>query len=183
MGAGPCTVVRAWISLFFVFAAGVCLTACDPRAAHDVTFSIVNRSERTLYLQSPGEPVLSRDGAAIGATFTSCGTVECGACGVFAECGRYLAQVIELGPGQAHEFVWDGKIQHLVNDGCPNQNQGCLERVTPPDGSLDAVTVHADAFIVDESLGAPDEYLEGPISEDSATLDYPAMSRLEIELH
>jgi len=140
-------------------------------------FRLVNAGSRTLYLQTSGMSgtqeflALSRDGQAV--RFTGdCAICECAGCPSCAVCGRALAKVSALEPGDVYDLGWDGMEWIVEERGC-REDLDC-ERPQPlPAGELGVTVSYSDSFAIDTSFGAEDELI-GPRLSVSQSYPHPS---------
>jgi len=149
------------------------------------TFRIVNVGSRTLYLQASGMSgtqeflALARGGEAV--RFTGdCAICECAGCPSCAICGRALASVQALQPGEAHDVAWDGMEWVVESRGC-REDLDCERPQALPAGELDVTVTYSDSFTVDTTFGAQDELI-GTRLTASLSYRHPAGAPVVVEV-
>jgi hypothetical protein len=148
-----------------------------------VDFEIVNTSAEILYLQHVTEVgtqsflSLSREGEGF-AIEQSCLICDCDACADCAICGRGLAMVAPLEPGDRYTLRWDGLERFVKADGC-GEGRDCGTRRVASAGPLEVTVTFGGSVVVTEF----DSYVGQPHQTARVPFDHPPPGgAVEVEL-
>jgi len=109
----------------------------------------------------------------------TCELCDCGGCPMCAVCGRAIASVTEMMPGQQHQWTWDGRIWQVVTNGC-RPDLSCERDVAVAAGAaLDAHVTYSFTFAVDTTFGADDQFIGDPLTA-ATTFTHPPGAPVEI---
>jgi len=140
-----------------------------------VAFSLRNETGKRIYIQSSGFSgqaywQLSRDGMRLPANNT-CEVCDCSETGC-SVCGRGIAQVTAIEPGQSHPWQWDGRIwvrkEGLKGSGIPCEQD---EAVLP--GMLTVQVTYSFTSRVDTQFGADDVFIGDPVGAQQMFIHPP----------
>ncbi|MGE0867936.1 MAG: hypothetical protein AB7P03_05230 [Kofleriaceae bacterium] len=140
------------------------------------TIRVRNDGTRTLYVQASGWSgqaylaVLRGDGRRIGSD--TCEVCNCQGCPDCAVCGRTLASVRKLEPGEQIERTWDQLDWRRIENGC-RDDLACEQPTLIAPGRLVAQATYSDSFEETDIYG-PLETFIGPAITATAEFVHPA---------
>src|SRR5258707_8199500 len=110
------------MTVYFFFQAEDGIRDIGVTGVQTCALPISNSTGRSIYIQTTGFSgqdywSVLQGGQRLPVDNT-CEVCDCSGCPMCAVCGRAIAHVTEMMPGERHQWTWDGRIWQVVSNGC-----------------------------------------------------------------